>query len=82
LVGQELSQLHQAGFKLVRLWVLDGNDPAVNLYRSLNFRFNMLRQPLQDKPGRIEEHMDLELTQEILDEVRQLAAAASRRPFD
>lgn len=66
----------------MRLWVLDGNDPAVNLYRSLNFRFNMLRQPLQDKPGRIEEHMDLELTQEILDEVRQLAAAASRRPFD
>ena len=66
LVRQELNQLREDGCKLVRLWVLDGNDPAVSLYKTLNFKFNHFRQALEAKPERFEEQMDLELIQENL----------------
>jgi GNAT superfamily N-acetyltransferase len=79
LVRQELNRLRADGFKLARLWVLDGNDPATDLYKSLNFRFNGTSQALQAKPGRFEIQMELELIQENLGSPRErrLTAFAS-----
>lgn len=73
LVAHALNRLFQNGVKLIRLWVLDGNNRAVSLYKSLRFEFNGTEEPLDDfgKPGRREQQMDLALTQEILDEARR-----------
>jgi ribosomal protein S18 acetylase RimI-like enzyme len=79
LVTHELIRLYEAHVRLVRLWVLNGNNPAVSLYKSLSFDFNGMDQPLKDRPWRKEEQMDLLLTQELLGEAcrRQHPVTAS-----
>ena len=73
LVIGAMERLYRSGISLVHLWVLDGNNRAVSVYKSLRFEFNGREQPLDayDRPGRTEQQMDLVLTQEILDEARQ-----------
>jgi len=73
LVIGAMERLFRSGTSLVHLWVLDGNNGAVSVYKSLRFEFNGVEQRLDNygKPGRTEQQMDLVLTQEILDEARQ-----------
>lgn len=56
-----LGDLRHAGVRTVFLWVLDGNDRAVRLYRRAGFLSSNHRQPLEAIPGRSEERMHLEL---------------------
>jgi ribosomal protein S18 acetylase RimI-like enzyme len=53
--------LREQGVRTIFLWVLDGNDTAVRLYRRLGFVSANHRQPLADRPGRTEELMRLDL---------------------
>ncbi len=76
LVFGAIERLYQAGFERVHLWVLDGNVPATNLYKSLHFEYSNVKQWLEDRPTRYEERMQLKLTKEILDEARQRSLTA------
>lgn len=58
-----LDDLAQSGVRTTRLWVLDGNESARNLYKRLGFVSTGKKQPLVAKPGRYEELMSLELEQ-------------------
>jgi len=53
--------LRGSGVRTVFLWVLDGNDAAVRLYKRVGFVSNNHRQPLAAHPGRSEERMHLDL---------------------
>jgi ribosomal protein S18 acetylase RimI-like enzyme len=56
-----LDRLRQSGVRTAYLWVLDGNDAAVRLYKSVGFISSDQRQPLAARPGRTEELMQFNL---------------------
>jgi ribosomal protein S18 acetylase RimI-like enzyme len=56
-----LDRLRQSGVRTAYLWVLDGNDAAVRLYKSVGFISGDQRQPLAARPGRSEELMQFNL---------------------
>jgi ribosomal protein S18 acetylase RimI-like enzyme len=56
-----IDRLREAGVRTVFLWVLDGNDAAVHLYRSIGFVSTNHRQPLPTHPAGNEERMRLDL---------------------
>jgi ribosomal protein S18 acetylase RimI-like enzyme len=57
-----LDQLQAAGVRAAFLWVLDGNDVAVHLYKRLGFVSTNLCQPLPEAPDRWEERMEMRLS--------------------
>jgi ribosomal protein S18 acetylase RimI-like enzyme len=61
MIGAALEQLRLAGVGTVFLWVLDGNDDAVGLYKRVGFVNGDVSQPIPGKPGRTEELMRLDL---------------------
>ncbi|HUB39645.1 MAG TPA: GNAT family N-acetyltransferase [Streptosporangiaceae bacterium] len=56
-----LDRLRESGVRTAYLWVLDGNDAAVRLYKSVGFISSERSQPLAAKPGRTEELMQFDL---------------------
>jgi ribosomal protein S18 acetylase RimI-like enzyme len=62
MLNEVLSRLKKSGVRTVFLWVLDGNDAAMRLYRRVGFTSNNHRQPLAARPGRSEERLRLELS--------------------
>jgi len=56
-----LDRLRESGVRTAYLWVLDGNDAAVRLYKSVGFVSCDQRQPLAARPGRTEELMRFDL---------------------
>lgn len=56
-----LTNLRDAGYTTVFLWVLTGNDIAAHLYERMGFAWTGLSQPLADRPGRFERQMRLSL---------------------
>ena len=56
-----LSRLRHGGTRIVFLWVLDGNELAMHLYKTVGFSSTNHRQPLRARPGRCEERMRLDL---------------------
>jgi ribosomal protein S18 acetylase RimI-like enzyme len=61
MINQVLGHLKRSGIRTVFLWVLDGNDGAMRLYKRLGFVSCNVRQPLAGRPGRSEELMRLNL---------------------
>jgi len=62
MVRLVLDQLKPAGVRTVFLWVLDGNDSAMRLYKRLGFVSGNVINPLEARPGRSEELMQLHLS--------------------
>ena len=62
LLRMVLDRLRDSGVRTVWLWILNGNDPAMNLYEQFGFQSTNRRQPLQKQPGRYEERMRLRLS--------------------
>jgi ribosomal protein S18 acetylase RimI-like enzyme len=59
-----LDRLYKSGVQSVNLWVLDGNTPAAALYEQMGFRRTKVVNLLtNEKPGRSEEAMWLDLSQ-------------------
>jgi len=56
-----LERLRELGVRTAYLWVLDGNDAAVRLYKGVGFISSDQRQPLAQLPGRTEELMQFNL---------------------
>jgi ribosomal protein S18 acetylase RimI-like enzyme len=56
-----LGRLRESGVRTAYLWVLDGNDAAVRLYKRVGFISSDQRQPLAERPGRTEELMQFNL---------------------
>jgi RimJ/RimL family protein N-acetyltransferase len=56
-----LDRLKGSGIRTVFLWVLDGNESAMRLYKRLGFVSCNHRQLLEALPGRSEELMKLDL---------------------
>ena len=56
-----LGRLRESGVRTAYLWVLDGNDAAVRLYKRVGFIASDHRQPLAARPGRTEERMQFDL---------------------
>jgi ribosomal protein S18 acetylase RimI-like enzyme len=54
-----LARLRTSGVRTVLLWVLNGNKPAEELYKSVGFESANVSQPLPDAPERTEELMRL-----------------------
>ncbi len=54
-----LDRLRKSGVRTAYLWVLDGNDAAVRLYKGVGFISSNHRQPA--RPGRTEELMQFNL---------------------
>ena len=61
LVRTMLDRLRSGGVARAWLWVLEGNDPALALYRALGFAPTGERQPVPKTPGRGEERFSLRL---------------------
>jgi ribosomal protein S18 acetylase RimI-like enzyme len=61
LLTHVLDRLRASGVRMAFLWVLDGNDAAVALYKSVGFVSSSHSQPLADRPGRSEELMEQDL---------------------
>jgi ribosomal protein S18 acetylase RimI-like enzyme len=61
LVASVLKLLREARCRIVHLWVLDGNDAAMGLYKKLGFVGADSWQALSARPGRSEQHMMLDL---------------------
>lgn len=57
-----LEQSRTSGVQTVFLWVLDGNDAAVRLYKRIGFVSTNFRQPLPEQPWRSEEKMRMDLS--------------------
>jgi len=62
MLNAVLDQLRAAGVRTAFLWVLDGNDVAVHLYKRRGFVSTDLRQPLPGAPDRCEERMEMRLS--------------------
>jgi ribosomal protein S18 acetylase RimI-like enzyme len=56
-----LERLRKSGVRTAYLWVLDGNDAAVRLYKGVGFISSDRRQPLAERPGRTEELMQFNI---------------------
>jgi ribosomal protein S18 acetylase RimI-like enzyme len=56
-----LDFLKGSGVRTVFLWVLDGNDIAMRLYKRVGFVSSNDRQPLDARPGLSEERLQLDL---------------------
>ena len=61
MVTDVLDYLRKSGMRRAYLWVLDGNDAAVRLYKRVGFVSSNNRQPLEERPGRTEERMQFNL---------------------
>jgi|SRR5579863_2108915 len=61
LVTYAIELLRDARCELAYLWILDGNDKAMGLYKKLGFVSTNERQELPDRPGLYEERMLLDL---------------------
>jgi len=59
LVTAVLVRLRRSGVRTAYLWVMDGNDAAVRLYKSVGFVSSNRQQPA--RPGRTEERMQFYL---------------------
>jgi ribosomal protein S18 acetylase RimI-like enzyme len=59
MVAAVLDRLRSSGVRTAYLWVMDGNDAAVRLYKSVGFVSSNRRQPA--RPGRTEERMQFTL---------------------
>jgi ribosomal protein S18 acetylase RimI-like enzyme len=62
LLRTVLDGLRDSGVRTVWLWILNGNDPALQLYQQFGFQSTNERQPLPDDPARSEERMQLRLS--------------------
>jgi GNAT superfamily N-acetyltransferase len=56
-----LARLRTSGVRTVLVWLLNGNKPADELFKSVGFESANVSQPLPDAPGRAEELMRLRL---------------------
>src|SRR5260370_14039676 len=56
-----LDRLRISGVRTAFLWVMDGNDTAVRLYKRVSFVSSNHRHQLEARPGRSEERMQLDL---------------------
>lgn len=56
MVGAVLDGLSASGVRTVFLWVLDGNEAAMDVYRDLGFTSTDISNPLPDLPGDRTEH--------------------------
>jgi ribosomal protein S18 acetylase RimI-like enzyme len=61
MIRHVLGHLHTVGVRTVFLWVLDGNDSATRLYKRIGFVGCNRSQPLETRPGRSEELMQMSL---------------------
>jgi ribosomal protein S18 acetylase RimI-like enzyme len=62
LLRTVLDHLRDSGVRTVWLWILNGNDPALNLYQQFGFQSTNEVQALPDDPTRTEERMRLRLS--------------------
>ena len=62
LLRAVLDGLRDSGVRIVWLWILNGNGPALSLYQQFGFQSTNKRQPLPDHPARSEERMRLRLS--------------------
>ena len=61
MINQVLERLRRSGIRTVFLWILDGNDGAMRLYKRRGFVSCNIRQPLPNRPDVSEELMRLNL---------------------
>ena len=61
MIRRVLGQLRSVGVRTVFLWVLDGNDDATRLYKRIGFVGCNRSHPLEARPGRSEELMQMSL---------------------
>jgi ribosomal protein S18 acetylase RimI-like enzyme len=61
LVSRALALLREESCEIAYLWIIDGNDAAMGLYKKIGFVSTNERQELPDRPGQFEERMMLEL---------------------
>jgi len=61
LLRTALDQLHSSGVDTVWLYILDGNTPAMRLYKRFGFQSTNDVQPLPDDPNRSEQRLWLHL---------------------
>jgi ribosomal protein S18 acetylase RimI-like enzyme len=61
MVMHVLARLRAADVRTAFLWVLDGNEPAIRLYKRIGFVSSNHSQPSEDRPGHWE-RMHLNLT--------------------
>jgi ribosomal protein S18 acetylase RimI-like enzyme len=61
MLTNAIERLRALGVRRAFLWVLDGNDAAMRVYRRVGFVSSNYRQPLTARPGRSEERMQLDL---------------------
>ena len=61
MINYVLGLLRKSAVRTVFLWVLDNNDRAARLYKRAGFVSCNYRQPLEDRPERSEELMQLDL---------------------
>jgi ribosomal protein S18 acetylase RimI-like enzyme len=62
LLRTVLDRLRDSGVRIVWLWILNGNDPAMRLYEQFGFQSTNKLQPLPGNPRRSEERMRLRLS--------------------
>ena len=61
LVANALALLRELRCEITYLWIIDGNDEAMSLYKKVGFVSTNERQELPDRPGQYEERMMLDL---------------------
>jgi ribosomal protein S18 acetylase RimI-like enzyme len=61
MIAGVLDGLRARGMRTAFLWVLDGNEVAMNVYRRAGFMSTNHRQALAARPGRSEERLHLSL---------------------
>ena len=61
MIAAVLEGLRARGMRTAFLWVLDGNEVAMRVYRRAGFVSTNHRQPLATRPGRTEERLYLNL---------------------
>lgn len=61
MIAAVLDGLRARGMRTAFLWVLDGNEVAMRVYRRAGFMTTNHRQPLAARPGRTEERLYLNL---------------------
>lgn len=62
LIRTVLDRLRDSGVRTVRLWILNGNDPARALYQQFGFQSTEEWEPLPGHPAGSEERMRLRLS--------------------